>query len=133
MQFASSAQAGPGQVMTSAQSFDDVTLPANPVDIELFTSQGCASYFPPPPHADLLARRLAKDDSLLVTYWDRLGWKDTLAREDNTRLQRAYAEKSDAGVGVCTPQIAANGGGGAVGSWENDIRWLVRGATGQAP
>ncbi|MEJ6594785.1 DUF1223 domain-containing protein, partial [Parasphingorhabdus sp.] len=88
---------------------------------------------PPPPHADLLARRLAKDDSLLVTYWDRLGWKDTLAREDNTRLQRAYAEKSDAGVGVCTPQIAANGGGGAVGSWENDIRWLVRGATGQAP
>ena len=41
MQFASSAQAGSGQGMTSAQSFDGVTLPANPVVIELFTSQGC--------------------------------------------------------------------------------------------
>jgi hypothetical protein len=134
MQFASSAQAGSGQGMTSAQSFDGVTLPANPVVIELFTSQGCSSC----PPADLLARRLVKDDSLLVitrpvTYWDRLGWKDTLAREDNTRLQRAYADKGNPGAGVYTPQIVVNGGGGAVGSREGDIRSLVRRADRSGP
>ena len=72
-----------------------------------------------------------KDRSLLVisrpvTYWDRLGWKDTLAREDNTRLQRAYSAKGQAGSGVYTPQIVVNGGGGAVGSREGDVRSLVR-------
>lgn len=112
----------------------DVTGSSNPVVIELFTSQGCSSC----PPADLLARRLAKDDSLLVitrpvTYWDRLGWKDTLAREENTRLQRAYAEKGNDGSGVYTPQMVVNGGGGAVGSRENDIRSLVRRADRSGP
>jgi hypothetical protein len=86
----------------------------------------------------MLARRLAKDDSLLVitrpvTYWDRLGWKDTLAREANSRLQRAYAAKGNAGAGVYTPQIVVNGGGGAVGSREHDIRSLVRRADRSGP
>jgi hypothetical protein len=86
----------------------------------------------------MLARRLAKDDSLLVitrpvTYWDRLGWKDTLAREANTRLQRAYAAKDNEGAGVYTPQIVVNGGGGAVGSREDDIRSLVRRADRSGP
>jgi hypothetical protein len=107
---------------------------SNPVVIELFTSQGCSSC----PPADLLARRLAKDDSLLVitrpvTYWDRLGWKDTLAREENTQLQRAYAAKGHEGSGVYTPQMVVNGGGGAVGSRENDIRSLVRRADRSGP
>ncbi|MEO9468971.1 DUF1223 domain-containing protein [Parasphingorhabdus sp.] len=120
----------------------DVTTPANPSDttfqspnpvvVELFTSQGCSSC----PPADMLASRLAKDSSLLVisrpvTYWDRLGWKDTLASEDNTRLQRAYAAKGNAGSGVYTPQIVINGGGGAVGSRESDVRSLVRLAKGR--
>lgn len=134
MQFAPSAQAGSGSLVASAQSFDDVARPANPVVIELFTSQGCSSC----PPADLLARRLAKDDSLLVitrpvTYWDRLGWKDTLAREENTRLQRAYAAKGKDGSGVYTPQMVVNGGGGAIGSRENDIRSLVRRADRSGP
>ncbi|MEH6662368.1 MAG: DUF1223 domain-containing protein [Parasphingorhabdus sp.] len=134
LQLTPPAQAGSGSLVTSAQSFDDEARPANPVVIELFTSQGCSSC----PPADLLARRLAKDDSLLVitrpvTYWDRLGWKDTLAREDNTRLQRAYADKGDEGSGVYTPQMVVNGGGGAVGSRENDIRSLVRRADRSGP
>jgi len=133
-QFAPSAQAGSGQVMAPAQRLDDVALPANPVVIELFTSQGCSSC----PPADMLARRLAKDDSLLVitrpvTYWDRLGWKDTLAREGNSRLQRAYAAKGNAGAGVYTPQIVVNGSDGAVGSREHDIRSLVRRADRSGP
>lgn len=128
---------------TFAASAAQVTKPAtrsdaagrsNPVVIELFTSQGCSSC----PPADLLARRLAKDDSLLVitrpvTYWDRLGWKDTLAREENTRLQRVYAAKGNDGSGVYTPQMVVNGGGGAVGSRENDIRSLVRRADRTGP
>jgi len=134
MQFAPSAQADTGSLVASAQSFDEVARPANPVVIELFTSQGCSSC----PPADSLAKRLAKDDSLLVitrpvTYWDRLGWKDTLAREENTQLQRAYADKGDEGSGVYTPQMVVNGGGGAIGSRENDIRSLVRRADRSGP
>ncbi len=132
-QLAPIAAAGPAQMTTPANQSDDVDAP-NPVVIELFTSQGCSSC----PPADMLARRLAKDDSLLVitrpvTYWDRLGWKDTLAREENTRLQRAYAAKGNDGSGVYTPQMVVNGGGGAVGSRENDIRSLVRRADRTGP
>ncbi len=132
-QLAPSSAASAVPVTTTA-SRSDATASSNPVVIELFTSQGCSSC----PPADLLARRLAKDDSLLVitrpvTYWDRLGWKDTLAREDNTRLQRAYAAKRREGSGVYTPQMVVNGGGGAVGSRENDIRSLVRRADRSGP
>ena len=134
MQFAPSAQAGSGQGETAAKRLDDPSRKLKPVVIELFTSQGCSSC----PPADMLASRLAKDDSLLVitrpvTYWDRLGWKDTLAREANTQLQRAYAEKGHAGAGVYTPQIVINGGGAAVGSREGDIRSLVRRADRSGP
>ncbi|MEO9600510.1 DUF1223 domain-containing protein [Parasphingorhabdus sp.] len=130
------AQLAPPSATSSIQvanSFDDIAS-SNPVVIELFTSQGCSSC----PPADMLATRLAKDDSLLVitrpvTYWDRLGWKDTLAREENTRLQRAYATKGNAGAGVYTPQIVVSGGGGAVGSREHDIRSLVRRADRSGP
>jgi len=130
MQFAPSAEAGSARVT----AFDDATRSARPVVIELFTSQGCSSC----PPADMLARRLAKDPSLLVitrpvTYWDRLGWTDTLAREENTRLQRAYATKGHEGAGVYTPQIVVNGGGGAVGSREKAIRSLVRRADRSGP
>ena len=136
-QIAQSAQAVSASITTPAQlaslakrsgsQNDDNMQTPNPVVVELFTSQGCSSC----PPADMLASRLAKDSSLLVitrpvTYWDRLGWKDTLAKEDNTRLQRAYAAKGQQGSGVYTPQMVVNGGGGAVGSRENDVRSLVR-------
>ncbi|NRD88459.1 DUF1223 domain-containing protein [Sphingopyxis sp. BSNA05] len=118
----------------SAVAVADDGESSNPVVIELFTSQGCSSC----PPADMLARRLAKDGSLLVitrsvTYWDRLGWKDTLAREENTRLQRAYAAKGNEGSGVYTPQMVVNGAGSAVGSRENDVRSLVRRADRNGP
>ena len=133
-QLAGMAQTGSAKVTTPASSSDDDNMSPNPVVIELFTSQGCSSC----PPADMLAKRLAKDDSLLVmtrpvTYWDRLGWKDTLARPENTALQRAYANKGNAGSGVYTPQIVVNGGDGAVGSRENDIRTLVRQARRVGP
>lgn len=109
--------------------------PARPVLLELFTSQGCSSC----PPADRLAEKLAREDGLVVisrpvTYWDRLGWKDTLAREDNTRLQRAYAMRGLAGEnGVYTPQVVIDGHRGTVGSNEASIRRMIaREASGPA-
>lgn len=95
-----------------------VAAAAEPVLIELFTSQGCSSC----PPADRLAEKLAANPALVViarpvTYWDRLGWKDTLAREGNTALQKNYARAGLAGRGgVYTPQIVVDGSFGAVGS-----------------
>ncbi|MBX7481769.1 DUF1223 domain-containing protein [Qipengyuania qiaonensis] len=101
--------------------------PDAPVLVELFTSQGCSSC----PPADALAKRLAREKGVVVisrpvTYWDRLGWKDTLAREDNTQLQRAYALRGLAGNnGVYTPQIVVDGRRGTVGSNETQVRQMI--------
>lgn len=102
------------------------------VMVELFTSQGCSSC----PPADAVAARLARDPNVVVvsrpvTYWDRLGWKDTLAREANTDLQRAYAAHGNANAGVYTPQVVINGEYAAVGSREASIRDLVQQAMTQ--
>ena len=98
-----------------------------PVVVEFFTSQGCSSC----PPADRLAAKLAKEDGLLVierpvTYWDRLGWRDTLGKQANTELQRAYARRGLAGRnGVYTPQAVVGGREGVVGSREDALRTLV--------
>ena len=94
-----------------------VPKPVHPVVVELFTSQGCSSC----PPADAYAEELSKRSDIVVitrpvTYWDRLGWKDTLAREENTQLQRAYAKRGGEGSGVYTPQMMVQGQYGAVGS-----------------
>lgn len=102
--------------------------PESPVAIELFTSQGCSSC----PPADKLAARLVNEENLViisrpVTYWDRLGWKDTLAREENTSLQRRYALRGLAGRnGVYTPQIVIDGVRGTVGSNEAQVRQFIK-------
>ena len=108
-----------------------------PVVVEFFTSQGCSSC----PPSDRLAAKLAKEPDLLViqrpvTYWDRLGWKDTLGKSANTELQRAYARRTLKGRnGVYTPQAVVNGAAGVVGSRESDLRQLiaVTRAGGNAP
>jgi len=97
-----------------------------PVAIEFFTSQGCSSC----PPADALASRLASEPGLVVllrpiTYWDDLGWHDTLGREENTRLQRDYAAHRLPGGGVFTPEVVVNGRAAAVGSDEAALRGLV--------
>lgn len=88
-----------------------------PVVVELFTSQGCSSC----PPADALAEVLSQNPDVVVitrpvTYWDRLGWKDTLARPENTALQQRYAARGGEGSGVYTPQTMVQGRFGAVGS-----------------
>lgn len=99
---------------------------AGPVVAELFTSQGCSSC----PPADAVAARLARDPGVLVisrpvTYWDRLGWKDSLGREENTRLQRQYGDTAFGGANIYTPQLVVDGRAQAVGSQEAKVRGLL--------
>jgi hypothetical protein len=93
--------------------------------IELFTSQGCSSC----PPADALLREFAKEAnviavSLPVTYWDYLGWKDTLAEKAFSKRQRAYAETRGDGQ-VYTPQVVVNGLRHAVGSDRRSIEAAI--------
>lgn len=94
--------------------------------LELFTSQGCSSC---PPADRLLGTYQGRDDviamSLPVDYWDYLGWKDTLARPENTLRQRAYARNTGSGS-VYTPEIVVNGVTHAVGSRRGEIEAAIR-------
>lgn len=95
-----------------------------PVVVEFFTSQGCSSC----PPSDRLAAKLAAERGVLViqrpvTYWDRLGWTDTLGKAANTSLQRAYARRTLGGRnGIYTPQAVVAGSVGLVGSDEASLR-----------
>ncbi len=75
--------------------------------IELFQSQGCSSC--PPANSNIL--KLVEDPNLLVltydvTYWDRLGWKDTFGNSANDRRQWEYA-KALSRKNVFTPQVCS--------------------------
>jgi hypothetical protein len=106
---------------------------AQPVLVELFTSQGCSSC----PPADAFVRELARERGIVaisrpVTYWDRLGWKDTLARPGNDLVQRRYAARAIPGAGVYTPEIVVDGQSAAVGSHRGKIREMIS-AAGRKP
>ena len=95
------------------------------VVLELYTSQGCSSC----PPADALISRLSDRPDVLalslpVTYWDMLGWKDTLASEANTRRQKSYAASMGRG-GVYTPQIIVDGVTDVVGSREAQVEAAI--------
>jgi hypothetical protein len=96
-----------------------------PVVVELFTSQGCNSC----PPADVMLARLAdrKDVlamSLPITYWDMMGWKDTLASEANTHRQKSYSEIMGHG-GVYTPQMIVDGVSDIIGSREAAVETAI--------
>lgn len=84
--------------------------------VELFTSQGCSSC----PPADKVIGDLAKDPSVIalsmpITYWDYLGWKDTLADSRFSERQKAYSQmRGDRDV--YTPQAVINGAVQVIGS-----------------
>ena len=59
--------------------------------------------------------------SLPVTYWDMLGWRDTLATGSNTQRQKAYARQLGRG-GVFTPEIIVDGVTDVVGSREQTVQ-----------
>jgi len=85
------------------------TAALHPVVVELFTAQGCSSC----PPADAALDLYSRDPNIVaisrpVTYWDSLGWRDTLARPANTALQRAYAARRGSDE-VYTPQAVVQG------------------------
>jgi hypothetical protein len=111
--------------MAAAQAL--AQAPAKPLKavIELFTSQGCSSC----PPADALVVELAKDPELIaltlpVTYWDYLGWKDTLGKDSFARRQKFYAKARGDGQ-VYTPQVVINGAAHAIGSERAEIEKAV--------
>jgi hypothetical protein len=94
--------------------------------IELFTSQGCSSC----PPADALFVELARNPDMIaltlpVTYWDYLGWKDTLGKDSFAKRQKFYAKARGDGQ-VYTPQAVINGASHVVGSDKAEIERVAR-------
>lgn len=83
--------------------------------VELYQSQGCSSCPPAIANVNAIADRpdvLAL--TFAVTYWDRLGWKDTFGDPAFTDRQRRYAVAAGR-PGVFTPQVIVNGRTSIVG------------------
>lgn len=94
--------------------------------VELFTSQGCGACRT----AEPVLRDLSRQPGVIaltlpVTYWDYLGWKDTLASRLLTERQRGYA-RGRGGRQVFTPQAVVDGSGVAVGSDTAALDRLMR-------
>lgn len=94
--------------------------------LELFTSQGCSSC----PPADALLKKLAKRHDVIalsfpVSYWDYLGWKDTMAKEEHNKRQYEYAQKRGDRE-IYTPQLIVNGITHVVGSQAGAIDTAIR-------
>jgi hypothetical protein len=112
-----------------------LAAPANaqPVVVELFTSQGCSSC--PPANASLAAVSARPDVLALsfgVTYWDYLGWKDTFAQPQFTERQIAYEPHLGHG-GPFTPQIVVNGAADTVGNVRSEVEHLIKQARLDGP
>ncbi|HEY0680870.1 MAG TPA: DUF1223 domain-containing protein [Steroidobacter sp.] len=89
---------------------------AQPVVVELFTSQGCSSC----PPADALLGELAHRPGVIalayhVDYWDDLGWKDRYSMPEATQRQKGYVRRLSRS-GTFTPQMVVSGDTSLVGS-----------------
>ncbi|WP_024280537.1 DUF1223 domain-containing protein [Xanthobacter sp. 126] len=96
--------------------------------VELFTSQGCSSC--PPADANLIALTRRPDVlalSFSVTYWDRLGWRDTFGKPEFTQRQYTY-EPMLGERGPFTPQMVVNGRLSRVGYSLSDIEHAISAA-----
>lgn len=100
--------------------------------VELFQSQGCSSC--PPANANLNAIADRPDIlalSFAVTYWDRLGWKDSFAHPAFTARQWQYARASGR-THVSTPQMIVNGRGVLIGHRKEEVSAFI-GRFGRRP
>ena len=124
-----------GTLFAAALALEGVAQPAGAAEngltvVELFTSQGCSSC--PPANANLAAisgRPGVLALSFSVTYWDRLGWKDTFGRPDYTARQAAY-EAPLGEQGPFTPQMVIDGRKSLVGNDLGEVERLVAAARG---
>ncbi|MCB9487331.1 MAG: DUF1223 domain-containing protein [Deltaproteobacteria bacterium] len=110
---------------------------AQPVLVELFTSEGCSSCPPADANLQTLAKTQPVDGarviplSFHVAYWNRLGWKDPFSKDAFNERQYAYAKKFGAG-GVYTPQMIVDGRSEFVGSKMSEAKANIREASGPA-
>jgi hypothetical protein len=100
---------------------------AQPVVVELFTSEGCSSC----PPADALVGELAKKPGVIalsyhVDYWDDGGWKDRFSIPEATQRQRGYVRRLSRS-GAFTPQIVVSGDTSLVGSNRSEVEKAVAG------
>jgi hypothetical protein len=98
---------------------------ADPVVVELFTSQGCPSC---PPADRLLAELMGREEviplSVHVDYWDWIGWTDTFGQAAHTERQRGYAEAMG-NAAVYTPQFVIGGRDQVAGPAAMDLADIV--------
>src|SRR5262245_21873769 len=82
---------------------------ADPVLVELFTSQGCSSC----PPADQFLGELSQRSGVValsfhVDYWDYIGWKDRFAKPEYTQRQKGYRDALNLRT-LYTPQMVIDG------------------------
>lgn len=106
---------------------------ADPVYIELYTSQGCSSC----PPADKILGSLAQRDDVIavafhVDYWDYIGWKDSFGKADHSARQRSIA-RARGERRVYTPQMMINGVTDVIGNRAMAVSNAIANAARQAP
>ncbi len=120
-------------IVAAAPSPSPTSGAANPVVVELFTSQGCSSC----PPADRLLTQLGQDKELAgrviplsfhVDYWNSIGWRDPFSSADWSGRQSRYSEALKLGNRVYTPQAVINGKSECVGSEEGEVRQRIAAA-----
>jgi hypothetical protein len=105
---------------------------AQPVVVELFTSEGCSSC----PPADRFLAELAQGRhdvlalSFHVTYWNSLGWRDPYSFQAATDRQNDYAARFGSNS-VFTPQMVVDGTQSLVGSNRSDALATIAAARGR--
>jgi hypothetical protein len=104
----------------------------SPVVVELYQSQGCSSCPPAIANVNVVADR---PDVLVltfaVTYWDRLGWKDTFAKPEFTSRQYDYSQGLHHN-NVYTPQVVIDGRVDIVGADRAELLSAIGQAAGKS-
>ena len=112
--------------VTEAKAEPTAADPNRPTVVELFQSQGCSSCPPAIANVNAIADRpgiLAL--TFAVTYWDRLGWKDTFGDPAYTDRQWKYA-RAGGRPNVFTPQVIVNGRTSIVGARPDQLEQALR-------
>ena len=105
---------------------------ADPVVVELYTSQGCEECW----RANALLMELAERPNVLpltfaVDYWDYLGWEDSFAQPAFTQRQDLYRRALRLRM-LGTPQVVVDGQAHATGLDDAAVDSLIRAHRGTA-